>query len=611
MLLDWLTAPLVPLTDRQKRGLLGATMVVIATRWWALSASLWDWDEVLFAAAMRDYDVTAHRPHPPGFPLFILLAKLIRPLVESEFHALRMISFVASAVLFPALFALGRQLRMPYAPAIFGAALTSFVPTVWVYGGTAFSDVPSLVLVVTAVCLLLRGCRSSPAFLAGALVLGIAAGFRPQSLLIGLVPSLLAAWFALKRREWIVPFGALLLVAGISAGSYAGAARATGSWSAYSNAVRSHQQYIAKVDSFRNSERPPLHKLVDDFFVRSYRATFVNYVLSFLVLVSVAAALATRDARMMLLVACFGPFALAAWLLLDHLSVSRFAIGYMPMLTLLSADGAWRFAGALEHRLAWSRDRAMAIIGAGIVVALVAHAVPAIRVVRGSASPPAAALDWIEKNLDPARARIFVTGGMIPFAEHGLRGYRLEIVEDDRAIPMESRSDGSAYLLAEGAHETALNFHRRRNGALWNIVRHRYFEVSLMPLVSAARFGEGWHESENHELSVWRWMGRRSVTELPPLEGRGELTLTFEAPLDSLDGAPTITVAMNGTILDAFRLTEGSATKRYVVASPRTDGVNTLTIETDRVVNPLRQGLAADARDLGLKLIALSWGPAD
>jgi hypothetical protein len=63
-----------PLSRNEKRLTLVLALVIAATRLLALARSPWDWDELLFCYAVRDYDVPAHHPHPPGYPLFIVLA---------------------------------------------------------------------------------------------------------------------------------------------------------------------------------------------------------------------------------------------------------------------------------------------------------------------------------------------------------------------------------------------------------------------------------------------------------------------------------------------------------------------------------------------------------
>jgi hypothetical protein len=119
------------------------------SRIWARSRTLWDWDEALFAIAVRSYDVTLHHPHPPGFPLYIAMA----------------------IALFPLLLWFALELRFPFRTAYLGSLLFVFFPNVWFFGGTAFRDIPAL-----------------------ALLLGLAAAIRPQSLVVGCAPALYASW---------------------------------------------------------------------------------------------------------------------------------------------------------------------------------------------------------------------------------------------------------------------------------------------------------------------------------------------------------------------------------------------------------------------------------
>src|SRR4029078_1354541 len=41
-----------------------------------LATSLEDIDSVNFALGVRDFDVATHRPHPPGYPVYIFLGKI-------------------------------------------------------------------------------------------------------------------------------------------------------------------------------------------------------------------------------------------------------------------------------------------------------------------------------------------------------------------------------------------------------------------------------------------------------------------------------------------------------------------------------------------------------
>ncbi|RPJ62610.1 MAG: hypothetical protein EHM24_25740, partial [Acidobacteria bacterium] len=47
-----------------------------------LAPSLEDIDSVNFALGVRDFDPVRHRPHPPGYPIFIGLAKTARVVLD-------------------------------------------------------------------------------------------------------------------------------------------------------------------------------------------------------------------------------------------------------------------------------------------------------------------------------------------------------------------------------------------------------------------------------------------------------------------------------------------------------------------------------------------------
>src|ERR1051326_8420178 len=218
-------------------GVLFVSFAAIAiTRFAALSDSMWDWDEALFCLGVRDYDVPAYRPHPPGFPLFIGAAKLLRRIAGSDFHALQWISLIAACSLFPLAYLLARELRFSKATSFLGALLFVFFPTVWFYGGTAFSDIPAIALSLAAALLLLRG-----SWAWGALFLGIAVGVRPQSLLLGCAPFLTFAWS--QRKEWKRIAAAIAVVTAIAATSYVGAALSSPSLEAYGASVAKQSRY--------------------------------------------------------------------------------------------------------------------------------------------------------------------------------------------------------------------------------------------------------------------------------------------------------------------------------------------------------------------------------
>jgi hypothetical protein len=606
---SWLASlrtPPEPLTALQGRTLIALTIMVAATRFMALACSLWDWDEALFSHALRDYDVAAHHPHPPGFPLFVLFAKAVHLVVASEFRSVQTVTMAGALALFPLMVYFTRELRMRLTTGVIAALLLVFSPNVWLFGGSAFSDVPSLALALLALALLLRGCRSGKAYLLGALVLAIAAGFRPQNLMVGLVPALLASWYRVRAARSPKPLLLAILIGGVVvAGSYAGAARATGEWEVYRDAVRYHQEYIRKVDSFQNPLRRPLPFAFDDFFLRPYRMERLNVALSVLAALGVLAALAGRRPAVLAVLMIFGPFSVVGWLMLDILSASRFAIAWTPMIAIAAAEGAALAAELLSrlHRRAWVVEIAVAVFLIGTMITWTA---PALRVVRRTKSPPVQAVEWVRANLPPSTL-LYIQGGMGPHADLLLADYPRQYVDEDPFAPADGRKP---WIVREGPATgwRAENFKYER-GRLWQMVRQRYFEASVMPVAAKVAFGDGWYGEESDRGGIWRWMSGRGTLRLQAFSKPGVLRLHAYAPLDAI-APPTVTVTFNGVVIDRFVAGEPLFTRSYTVAS-RPAGWNDLLIETSETINPAKRGAGGDPRDLGLRLDGVEWSAAE
>lgn len=423
-----------PLTRHERMAFIVLSVIVALTRFLAISRSLWDWDEALFVLALRDYDVAAFHPHPPGFPLFIAAAKLL-PL--EPFRALQTIAVVSSLFVFPAAFFLARELRANAFVACSSGLLLALMPNVWFYGGTAFSDVPSMVLSLAACALLLRGCRSDRALLGGCVVLGIAAGIRPQNLLIGLAPFVIA--FLCRRRTAMVGAG---LIALIVIASYGGAAIATGDVAAYRTAIAEHGKYIRETDSFLSDIRPSLIKVADDFFLRPFRAPVINVIVILLALVG----LIRRRPPAIYALMIFGPFLIFAWLFLDFHSASRFSVAYMPLFAILTAEG-------MDNRA-----RLSLIAGASAVMLM--WMLPVLTIVRSTDSPPVLAMKYIDLVADPKTTRVDVDPRLGAHAAVYLQGY----------------NGPNVIKLREGTGEQ--NFTRPRE-RLAGVARPRYFEISV------------------------------------------------------------------------------------------------------------------------------------
>ena len=173
-----------------------------------LPQTLEDVDSINFAMAVEHFDVASHRPHPPGYPVFVLLGKLSTALSSQWFGedrdraaavGLSALSVVAGALAIPVLAAFWLAAGLTPIGAFLAAAVTAAAPLFWLTASRPLSDVPGLVVAVGVQTLLVRGLASirrgdtrlSRAAVAGALLAGLAIGIRSQTFWL---TGPLAAW---------------------------------------------------------------------------------------------------------------------------------------------------------------------------------------------------------------------------------------------------------------------------------------------------------------------------------------------------------------------------------------------------------------------------------
>ncbi|HEX7155212.1 MAG TPA: hypothetical protein VF618_27330 [Thermoanaerobaculia bacterium] len=603
----------------QRKLLLITAIVVALTRLAAISHGIWDWDEALFSIAVGDYNVANHQPHPPGYPLFVAAAKVVHFFGVPEFRALQVIALLGAFAIFPAAFALARELGFELRTAYFGALIYSFFPNVWVYGGGAYSDLPATALLYFGCALVLRGRREPRAYLWGAVLLALCVGIRPQHLLIAAVPVLVAT-VKLLRTSWktVVAAGvvALLIIAVI----YTAAVVASASYDDVRKAMVGQREWLAKVDSYENPHRPPLAQLARLFFFKPVQNTRLMLTIDIIAALGFLAAIFRRRVPVLWVFALFGPFAVVAWLNFDFSVVGRYSIAYMLAHALLAAEGlAWIGRGALsvrrpngqrttdngqQHRGDGAGASASIVLSSALVLLLVIWTTPALVALQTVTPPPTAALEWVKANV-PKSSPLFVSTGLGPHGTYLIRDREVHFVE--------SASEVSALTLGgyivqphlvphHGAHSFVMP--RRR---LWEIVRPRHFEASVTPISTIVRFGDGWHLEEGEGMSTWRWMGHESVTHLPAVRKEGRLHLKFYVPLDGLKTPPTIEVILNGKVVDRIVAAAETDYERTYTLPGRSDAENELRLVTSGAVNPARDHGGADSRDLGLRVNMLSW----
>ncbi|HEX7831524.1 MAG TPA: glycosyltransferase family 87 protein [Thermoanaerobaculia bacterium] len=585
------------MTRTQKQIVVALTILIAITRVLAFAHGLFDWDEAQFANGVRSYDVTQHHPHPPGYPLFIGAAKIVHAIgVANEFRAVQVIVLLGSMLLFPALFFLARELDFDFATACCAATIFAFLPNVWIYGGTGFTDVPATAMGLIACVFLLRGRTDSRAYVIGAILLGIAAGIRPLNLMMGAAPALVATYTRIRARAFGAVAIAMLSGAVIVAASYIGAGLASESWPAFVTSVREQSQYVRNVDSWHNPHRPPLRHAAKTFFLWPFAMRRHMLWIAALGCIGLLGAMFRRRGGPFFVLAIFTPVAILSWLNLDIEAVARYSIAYFGAHALLAAEGIATVMLIFGRKRAW----AQALFTIAGVITMVRWVWPAIEMQRTSDPPPTQIMQWVRTNIDPLRP-VYVHGGIGPHAEYFLPDYQTKFFESPEEISM---LFGDSYIVDLVPDAKGVNFTwpRRR---LSDVLRRRNFEMSVRRVSTMLKYGAGWHDPEDG----FRWMGAESKTTLPAFGGQGTLKINMNVPLD-LVASPTIEIVFNGATLDRFVATDADIERTWTVAS-RSDAPNELILRTSAVANLAKQKHGQDARDLGLRINELTWTPLD
>jgi len=585
-----------PADKRWRALLIGLTVVIAATRFFALSHSLWDWDETLFCLALDHYDVSDHRPHPPGFPLFILIGKILRFLVHDNFRALRTENLLFAIFGFPSFYAMARGFGFTRRVAVWSAVLFCFLPNVWYYGGTAFSDLPTLILIVGATAALMHGRSDRRLYFAGSFLYGVAMTFRPQSLIAGW-PWLVASWDRWRQRKSDVVI-ASVLTSVVVIGAYSGAMLLTGT-GRYWFSVNAHRHWVMTVDTYHNTTRPPSISLFYPFVIDPYQAGRISLWLGIAAAIGILFAVWRRERAAGHAVLTFGPSLVFALFMLGPQGSSRLSLSYMPLLPLLAVYGVVSIGELIAKRARIAGQVAVWVVMLLIIGRLIQWTLPSLREVRRHDSPPVEAMRWARRNVPPGDT-IYVNFGLDPQTRYLLGGRNVKVIDNDRGLIQVPQSGHNWYLCdCETGVRDAQRFIRPRK-MLFALFQRRYFEASIQRVIDFANFEEGWYEGENSGGDSWRWMGRHSRTLLPPMPGKADLVLRFEVPLDA-EAPPDVEVRFNGVEIDHARADKRIWERTYVVDS-RADRANELAIDVDHAVRP-----PSDSRELGLSLRSWTW----
>ncbi|HEX5761116.1 MAG TPA: DUF2723 domain-containing protein [Thermoanaerobaculia bacterium] len=178
---------------------------------------LWDHDSVQFALGVERFDLAAHHPHPPGYPLYIGLLKALAWVGIEALDGMVALSVLAGALGAGLMVLLAARLARSPAAALFAGLLYATNPLLWFYGELPLVYAVEGGLAVAIAYGAVQSAESRRALFLTCALLALAGGLR-QSTMVLLAP--LVAYGAFRgwragRLSWKAIGGGAALAAAL------------------------------------------------------------------------------------------------------------------------------------------------------------------------------------------------------------------------------------------------------------------------------------------------------------------------------------------------------------------------------------------------------------
>jgi hypothetical protein len=319
----------------------GLALAFLIAHLLSLPSSLEDLDSINFALGLRRFDVAQHQPHPPGYPLYIAVGKIVHTMVPDEAKALGALSAVTGALGVFALMALftGLDERWAWRWPAAAALVTVTCPLYWFTAARPLSDVPGLAAAVAIQAVTLTA-TSTKGLVVATFLAALATGLRSQVAWLT-APLLLVAFVRHRPVEWRHA-AVNVFVAGV-AGTAVWAVPLvllSGGPTAYWRAL--FAQGAEDLSGIRMLWTTPTPRALIDALYYALVAPWVVWPLAIGVGLSVAAgawSLSRRAPQVLLsLAAAFGPYFIFD-LVFQETFTSRYALPLVPPVVYLAARG--------------------------------------------------------------------------------------------------------------------------------------------------------------------------------------------------------------------------------------------------------------------------------
>ncbi len=213
-------------------------------------------DSIRFLLALDDFNVAAHRPHFPGYPVFVILGKLVYWIFGDPVLALSILCALCGGLLPVPVGSIVRSALGDRA-GLWAGLLVVLNPLLWLYSTKLLSDMPGLFFLATSLALLAKSWQTGSDRLAwaGFFILGLTMGVR-LSYFPFVFSAIAVSWFVHKRLAspvlflflgglaWALPF---VLASGVEPLANIGAVQTTGHFTRWGGSIWTQSDVVERV----------------------------------------------------------------------------------------------------------------------------------------------------------------------------------------------------------------------------------------------------------------------------------------------------------------------------------------------------------------------------
>lgn len=356
-----------------------------------LSPYLEDWDSVQFALSLHKYSIVDQLPHPPGYPVYVFLARLLNFYLQNDLLSLNLLSALLGAGMAIPFYFLVKKMTS-HALSLLVTILLLITPVSWTLSEVPLSNIAGLAFLITTAYFLYRGKTSTKYLLIGCYLGGFILGIRfaEYSIVLPLMTLVILSrkgqsilksifFFILGILTWLIP---MLAITGISQFI-----------KAYTNQI----DYIVNHDSLLSTDTSLRYRLfrIKQLLSWGYTPYFILF-LAPLILVFIKRINFFKFDVLFALVWLFSyliPLTFAY-----NLEVTRYTLPLLPPILIISAISLY-----------YLKSKPLVLLSIFVAIPIFLNSFDQVQKIHSQLPPTIAPIKYVKENFSPENTTLITT----------------------------------------------------------------------------------------------------------------------------------------------------------------------------------------------------------